>query len=64
MMRGSEVFMKADLAAMLRGLSIATEAALQVGGGNSDYIAGQRATLLAIAAMLGIAPHEWQLRKE
>jgi hypothetical protein len=56
--RGSEVFMLRDLIAILRGVAVATEAALHVTGGNADYTAGQRATLAAVATALGIPAHE------
>lgn len=55
--------MKRDIAAVLRGIALANEAAGAVGA-DPNYVAGQRATLLVVATALDIPAHELQLDGE
>jgi ABC-type sulfate/molybdate transport systems ATPase subunit len=58
--RGSEVWLKADLAGILRALVVASVSAERAGA-HPEYIAGQQATMLMVATALGIEPHLLQL---
>ena len=62
--RGSDVFLKADLLAILRSIALAQAAALAAGVGNADYAAGQRTTLVVVAVALGIEPAALRVTRE
>lgn len=53
--------MRADVAAILRGLGTATASALRATGGNADYERGYIDAIIAVAVALDISVQELRL---
>jgi len=56
--RGSDVFIKDDIRAILASLFLASELVSTAYGSNPDYRSGFTAALASVATALAITPHE------
>ena len=61
-MRGSNVFLKEDIEAILRALWLSNAAALRASGGNNDYATGYAMAWVQVATALGMGREmgNWQ----